>query len=350
MDDVRIRFPWMHYVNFIAVVIQFITGTNQKGDKLVQGQFSEIDSGSRPGLHYHILWRSTMSDSDFHEHLDRKYNWWNKHSRDKGDTRFLDLFLGLVMQEILALRDEWANPAIDLEVTLARIIAFFMKHMACDYPRQTFLILMHILSSKCFRVSRKTIARKWRRRKWQKSCQFVLLSDVRIIRKLRIHAFFFSELYNFFISIPSLQQQILNFEENDARLFWSVIEGFKNLTTLFLTNDVPFPIQLQTQICISSCNFVYRFENDPQLWYQMMRRKFHLVQNMDKKFRVHLIGRSHLLFILIWRIFNQSHQNRLRKIPLFMSVKLMLSRCYFYRFFPEIPIVQRFLSLPMHPK
>lgn len=347
MDPAETRrrvFTWMHYVNFIAIVIQFITGTNQKGDKRVRGPYCGNDLGNCPGLHNFLRKRSTMSDSDFRRHLTENYEWWSKHSCYHEDTRFFNFFLGPVMQEILALRDEWANPAIDLEVTLTRIIAFFMKHLACDSPRQTFLILMHILSSKCFRVSRKTIAGKWRR-KWQRN-QIDLLSDVGIIRKLRIHAFFFRELSNFFISNPSLKQQILHhFLENDARLFWSVIEGFKMLTTLFLTNDVPFPIQLQTQICISSCNFVYRFENDPQLWYQMMRRNFHLVQNMDKKFRVHLIGRSHLLFILIWRMSNLCQQNRFRKIPLFMSAKLMLTRHYFSRLLPKDPCIHRFLSM-----
>ena len=341
--DIRRVFTWMHYVNFIAIVIQFITGINQKGDKPVKRFVSGIHCGDRPGLHNYIHRRSTMSDSDFRKYLAENFEWWNRHSCDKEDTIFFNFFLGPVMQEILALRDEWANPAIDLEVTLSRIIAFFMKHLVCDSPRQTFLILMHILSSKCFRVSRKTIAGKWRR-KWQRK-QIDLLSDVGIIRKLRIHAFFFRELSNFFIANPSLKQQILNFRENDARLFWSVIEGFNMLTTLFLTNDVPFPIQLQTQICISSCNFVYRFENDPQMWYQMMRRNFHLVQNMDKKFRVHLIGRSHLLFILIWRMSHLCQQNRLRRFPLFMSVKLMLTRHQLRRLLRNDRFIDYFLSI-----
>jgi hypothetical protein len=119
------------------------------------------------------------------------------------------------------------------------------------------------------------------------------------------------------------------------------------LTTVFLTNDVPFPIQLQAQICISSCNFVYRFEKkkNDELWYLMMMRNFHLVQNMDKKFRVHLIGRSHLLVILIWRMTNLSYENRFQKIPLFMSAKLMLTRHCFSRLLPKDPCIHRFLSM-----
>jgi hypothetical protein len=291
-----------------------------------------------------------MSASDFRKYLSENYKWWSQYSSYQEDARLFDFFLGPVMQEILVLKEEWANPAIDLEVTLARIIAFFMKHLDCDSPRQIFLILMHILSSKCFYVSRKTIAKKWRK-KWKRT-QIDLLSDVEIIRKLRIQAFFFRELSNFFISNPSLKQVIFNFLKNDARLFYSISQGFKMLTTLFLTNDVPFPIQLQTQICISSCNFVYRFEKEKndKMWYQMMRRNFHLVQNMDKQIRVVLIRRSNLLFILIWRMFNQSHQNSIRRIPLSINVMLMPSRWYFYRFFPKNPIVQRFFGLPMHPE
>lgn len=286
-----------------------------------------------------------MSASDFRQHLTENYKWWSQHSCYKEDARFFDFFLGPVMQEILALRDEWANPAIDLEVTLARIIAFFMKHLMSDSPRQTFLILMHILSSKCFYVYRKTIAKKWRR-KWQRN-QIDLLSDVEIIRRLRIQAFFLRELNIFFMTYPELHQQILNFRENDARLIESIFQGFKMLTTVFLTNDVPFPIQLQAQICISSCNFVYRFEKkkNDELWYLMMMRNFHLVQNMDKKFRVHLIGRSHLLVILIWRMTNLSYENRFQKIPLFMSAKLMLTRHCFSRLLPKDPCIHRFLSM-----
>ena len=338
-------FTLIHYVNFIAIVIQIITGTNQKRDQRVNSFGSGGNCGNRPGLHHYILCRSTMSASDFRKYLSENYKWWRQHSCYKEDTRFFDFFLGPVMQEILVLRDEWANPAIDLEVTLARIIAFFMKHLECDSPRQTFLILMHILSSKCFCVSRKIIAKRWRK-KWRKT-QILRHSDVEIIRRLRIQAFFLRELSNLFISNPSLKQVILNFRENDARLFYSISEGFKMLTTLFLTNDVPFPIQQQTHICISLCNFVYRFEKEKndELWYQMMRRNFHLVQNMDKKFRVDLIGRSHLLFILIWRMFNLSHQNRFRRIPLFMSAKLMLSRYYFSRLLTKDRFIDQFLSM-----
>jgi hypothetical protein len=127
------------------------------------------------------------------------------------------------------------------------------------------------------------------------------------------------------------------------------LKKFETLTTFFLTNgDGSF--HLQDQICVSTCNLVCRIKENDSLWYQMMMRKFHLVQYMDKKFRVRLIQRSDILFILIWRMFNQSHQNRIRQIPLFMSAKLMPSRWYFYRFFPKNPNVQRFLGLPMHPE
>lgn len=38
----------------------------------------------------------------------------------------------------------------------------------------------------------------------------------------------------------------------------------------------------------------------------MMNQEFHSIQNMDRKFRVNLIGKSHFLLILIFRMVHQS--------------------------------------------
>ena len=287
-----------------------------------------------------------MSKEQFHEYLSENYHWWMSNFYKNEDARFFNFFVGVVIQEMMGLKKEWENPAIDLEVTLDRIIAFFMKHLVCDSPKQTFLILMHILASKCFNVCRKKFSTKWRKKiEWKKK------PDEHVIKfgkNLRIQAFFFKILTDFFISNPSLKQEIPNFQENDARLFSSIIEGFKMLSTLFLTNDdITFPPQLKTQICISSCNLVFRFEKkkNDELWYLMIKKNFKLVQNIDKKFRVHLIGRSHLLFILMWRLFNLCEQNRFHEIPSFMSVKSMLTRYYFHRLLPKDPFIHRFLSI-----
>ena len=327
--DVRRRFTIMHYINFIAFVLQFITGINQSEDN----EF-------HPGLQKYILYRSTMSQSEFYAFLQQNYPSWTSIYYKNEDFVFFNFFIGQVIQEILVLKGEWENPAIDLEATLTRIIAFFMKHLVCDSPKQTFLILMHILSSKCFYVPRRKITSKWRRT-WRRY-KIDLLSNSE--KNLRIQTFFFKELTNLFISNPSLKQEILNFRENDARLFGSIFKGFKMLTEFFLTNDVPF--QLQNKICVSSSNFFYRFEDNDQLWYQMIRRNFHSIQNMDKKIRVHLIKRSHILFILIWRMFYRfEKENKFTRIPLFISVKVKLSRYYFNRLFKINRFYDRFLSM-----
>jgi len=273
------------------------------------------------------------------------------------------------MCQIIQLKEEWANPAIDLEVTLSRIFDFFMEHLECDSPKKAFLILMHILSSKCLSFSWRSIVKRWRK-EWEKNrlnmfthvckarrtlideqlkTEFYADSSDKISKKLATYDFFLRIFSNVLMSNPTLQQAVLNFEKNESKIFQSICQKFETLTKFFLTNgDGSF--HLQDQICVSTCNLVCRIKENDSLWYQMMRRNFHLVENMDKKIRVHLIGRSDLLFILIWRMFNQSHQNRIRQIPLFMSAKLMPSRWYFYRFFPKNPNVQRFLGLPMHTK
>ena len=358
-----------HLVYFIVIVLQLITGNHQ-------GEFWHVWRGQRfddrpsiPRIHHYLVHRSMMEPAEFRAYMTENYNSWMTHKYQKEDRSFFNLFTRDIMCQIIQLKEEWVNPAIDLEVTLSRIIAFFMEHLECDSPKQTLLILMHILSSKCFSFSWRSIAKRWRK-KWEKNkfnmfthvykatkflidgqltTAFYVDSSDKISKNLETKAFFLRIISDVLMSNPTLQQEILNFEKNEAIMLRAMIEKFETLTKFFLTNgDGSF--HLQDQICVSTCNLVCRIEKNDSLWYQMMMRKFHLVQNMDKKFRVRLIRRSDILFILIWRIFNQSHQNRIRKIPLFMNVKLMPSRWYFYRFFPGNPNVQRFLSLPMHPK
>lgn len=335
----RRRFTLIHHINFVAVVLQFVTGTNQKSDRRKDWYGTYL--GVIPGLHTYILNRAMMSPTDFRAYLRENYEWWWQSYYKDEDKSFFNFFTKDLMEEIIQLQEEWANPAIDLETTLAKIISFFTKHLACDYPLQTLLILMNILSSKCFCFSRKTISKNWRR-KWERN-QIDLFSKDNIGTRMRIQSFLFREIVNFLILNPSLIESIRNFRENEERLFVSIYDGFKMLTNLFLTNNVPF--QQQAQICISSSNLVYRFEKNNQLWYQMIRKNFHSIQDMDKKFRVDLIKRSHFLLILIWRMFNQSRYNKCRKIPVFMSVKIMLTRLHFKKLFKVDPFIEQFLSM-----
>ena len=310
-----------------------------------------------------------MEPAEFRAYMTQNYNSWMTHEYHKEDFSFFNLFSREMMCQIIQLKEEWANPAIDLEVTLSRIFDFFIEHLECDSPMKAFLILMHILSSKCLSFSWRSIVKRWRK-EWEKrrfnmfthvykatkflidgefTTAFYVDSSDKISKNLETQAFFLRIFSHVLMSNPTLLQVVLNFEKNEAKIFQSICQKFETLTKFFL-KDGDGSFHLQAQICESTCNLVCRIKENDRLWYQMMRRNFHLVENMDKKIRVHLIGRSDLLFILIWRMFNQSHQNRIRQFPLFMSAKLMLSRWCFYRFFPENPIVQRFLGLPMHTK
>ena len=340
----RRLFTIVHYINFVAICLQFITRIRQKTDKRVNRRYCAEYMGDYPSLHGYIRNRSKMTTPEFKAYLWENYNWWTLNYYKNEDTNFFTFFTRGLMEEISQLEEEWANPAIDLEATLAKIVSFFMRHLVCESPMRTFLILMHILSSKCFYIDRKRIAKKW---KDKTNRNFFL--DTQIKKNTRIQAFFFQLLTNFVSCNPSLLPEIQNLRENDARIFDSVSVGFKVLTSLFLKKNVPsqsLPSQLQHLICESTCNLWYAVKQDSGLlWYQMINQKHHCIQNMDRKFRVNLIGKSQFLLILIFRMVHQSEFNKLERISGSMCTKLMLIRRFFRRLFPENPKVSRFLSM-----
>lgn len=309
----RRLFTIVHYANFVAVCLQFITRTRQKQDKRTQ-------IGNFPNLHSYIRNRAMMTKPEFNEYLGENYTWWKFNHYKNEDTFFFNFFTRELMEEIIQLEEEWANPAIDLEVILAKIVSFFMRHLVCESPNQTFLVQLHILSSKCFYIDRKYIAKKWDEKGNDR------FSDIQIKKKIRIQAFFYQTLVNFLIRNPSLLPEIENLQENDARIFNSISIGFKMLTTLFLKKNVQvqsLPYQLQQQMCESTCNLSYTVKHDGLLWYRMMNKKFYSIQNMDQKFRRFLIGRSHFILMLIWRMFHQSELNKMEKISRSMCAKMM---------------------------
>jgi hypothetical protein len=281
-----------------------------------------------------------MEKPNFEAYLREKYSWWMSNYYKNEDTVFFNFFTRELMQEIIQLEEEWADPTIELETTLSRIVSFFMKHLVCYSPKQTFLILMHILSSKCFYIDRKHIAKKWDEKRYDP------FSEVLIKKDIRIQSFFYQLFVNFIICNPSLLPEIEKLGENDARIFGSISVGFKMLTTLFLKKNVPsLPFQIKQNIMQSTCNFCYRVKQDRGLlWYQMISQKFYSIENMDQKFRCFLIGRSQFLFVLVWRMFQHSKLNRLERISGSMCAKLMLTRRFFHKLFPENYRISRFLS------
>jgi len=338
----RRLFTTVHYANFVAICLQFITRTRQKPDKCVNDPLGEY-MGDLPSLHGYIRNRTRMTTPEFKAYLWENYRWWTSNYYKNEDISLFNFFTRGLMEEISQLEEEWANPAIDLEATLTKIVSFFMRHLVCESPMRTFLILMHILSSKCFYINRKRIAIKWKDIPYRN-----FFEDTEIKKNTRIQAFFFQLLTNFFSCNPSLLPEIQNLRENDARIFDSVSIGFKMLTTLFLKKNVPsqsLPFQFQHQICESTCNLWYAAKQDGGLlWYQMMDQTIHSIQNMDQKFRVKLIRMSHFQLMLIWRIFQQSKLNKLERISISLCAKLMLTRRFFHKLFPENPKISRFLS------
>jgi len=278
-----------------------------------------------------------MEKPNFEAYLREKYSWWKSNYYENEDTAFFNFFTRELMQEIIQLEEEWANPAIELETTLSRIISFFMKYLVCYSPKQTFLILMHILSSKCFYIDRKHIAKKWDEKRYDP------FSEVLIKKDIRIQSFFYQLFVNFIICNPSLLPEIENLGENDARIFGSISVGFKMLTTLFLKNNVPYPslsCQIQQQICESSCNLWYEMNQDNLLWYRMINQKFNSIQNMHPKFRRFLIGRSHFTLFLVLKLFHQ-----VRRIPSSFSAKLMLTMGFFKKLVKPNHQIKRFLNI-----
>jgi len=332
-------FGFVHCENAVAICLQFITRTWKKPDKHVYSPWCGTYMGNYPNLHDYIRNRAMMTKPEFEAYLLEKYKWWMSNYYKNEDRFFFNFFTKELMQEIIQLEEEWANPAIDLEATLAKIISFFMKHLEGNYhPKQTFVILMYILSSKCFYINRRSISKKW---KDKLGCDFFL--DTQINRNMRTQAFFFQSLVNFMTCNPSLLPIIQNFRENDARIFNSVSNGFKMLTTLFLKNNVPYPslsCQIQQQICESSCNLLYGMNQDTLLWYRMINQKFHSIQNMHPKFRRFLIGRSHFTLFLVLKLFHQ-----VRRIPSSFSAKLMLTMGFFKKLVKPNHQIKRFLNI-----
>ena len=306
----------------VHICLQLITRIQQKLDKRVYSPYCGTYMGDCPNLYNYIRNRSIMTKIEFEAYLCEKYTWWVSNFYKNEDTTFFDFFTREIMQEITQLEEEWANSAIDLEVYLTKIISFFMKHLECESPMQIFLIQMHILSSKCFYIDRKRIAKKW---KYQKGSD--LFENVEIKKKIKIQAFLFQSIVNFLTINPELLPEIKNLRENDAQIFDSIIIGFKMLTTLFLKKNFKSPNVshlLQNKICISTCNFAYEYNRDAFLWYQMLNKRFHAIQNMNPKFRRFIIMRSQFCMILIWRMYNYSKFNRIPRLQQFMYSKLML--------------------------
>ena len=330
----------VHFMNFVSFCLQFITNTNNKKTREAYKKYSREVLGLYPNIHQYIIHRTMMEKPDFIAYLRENHKWWLVNHYKNEDWTFFDCFTKDIIQELIQLKEEYANPEIQIEITLGRIISFLTCHLAPDTPKKIFFLFLQCLSSKCFHFDRKGCGKKWKSKK-----ETYLLDYLKENEKyIRIQSFFFANL----VGLPTLSQEIENLRENDVRMFDAITIGFKLMTTLFLKKNIPFDkicLPIQQQICESTSSLMYSISRDTLIGYQVLQ-KFYLVQNMHPKFRRFLIGKGNFLFFLVWRLFNLNEYNKLRRIPNLVVAKLMMTKGFLQKFDKSIPHIKRFLSIP----
>ena len=106
-----------------------------------------------------------MEKPDFIAYLRENHKWWLVNHYKNEDWTFFDCFTKDIIQELIQLREEYANPEIQIEITLRRIISFLTCHLAPDTPKKNFFLFLQCLSSKCFHFDRKGCGKKWKSKK-----------------------------------------------------------------------------------------------------------------------------------------------------------------------------------------
>lgn len=260
------------------------------------------------------------------------------------DIHFWNLFTEEIVCELLQLREEYANPEIQLEISLDRTLSFFVKHLKCETPNQVFLLFFQCLSSKCFYFNRKRIGKKWN----QKNDGYMLQTLKRNEDNLRIQSFFYRKLVDLIISIPSFQKETrlsLNLDTSlKQKQEFEALKGFIQITRIFLErkiSDEIVSLPIQQQICETTSFLLYSCVKDPRFMKQLIR-KFHLIHRSVRRF---LIGTSHITLVLAWRMFHMDRINKLKRIPNSFVSKLMMTIGIFPEFIPNNHFTRRFLSL-----
>ena len=334
----------VHFMNFVSFCLQFITNTNNKKTREVYKRYSLEVLGLYPNIHQYIIHRTMMEKPDFIAYLRENHKRWLVNHYKNEDWTFFDCFTKDIIQELIQLREEYANPEIQIEITLRRIISFLTCHLAPDTPKKNFFLFLQCLSSKCFHFDRKGCGKKWKSKK-----ETYLLDCLRDNAKnIEVQCFFFTQLVGLLTFYPTLTQKIENLRENDARMFDAMSIGFKLMTTLFLKKNIPFDrisMPIQQQICESTSSLLYLISKDALIGYQILR-KFQKFQNIHPKFRRFLIGRSYFGFILVWRLFHQDEQNKIRRIPNSFVAKSMMTKGFLPLISRQTPQhIKRFLSI-----
>ena len=277
-----------------------------------------------------------MTEEEFSAFLEEVYKYWKNHFYCSQDKTIFQFFTKELIQGIIQLQKEWVNPAIDLQVKLARIISFFANHLACDTPKRNFLLLLNCLCAKALYFDRKLVSK-------QKNPE--RLHDLLEVNKenIRVQSFFLKYMVNLLNAHPALREEIKQLYGNNAVMFESAETGFKLLTNLFLNQKIPEEIvslSIQQQICESTSFLIFLHLQDPRLAKQVIQK----FRSAHPRFRHFLIRRSHLTLVLVWRMFH------IDRIPNSFVTKLMMTIGVFPEFVPSNYFTRKFLSLRIHPK
>ena len=277
-----------------------------------------------------ILCRTTMSKPELDAYL-----------KSIGeDINFWNLFTDEIVCELLQLREEYANPEIQLEISLDRTLSFFMKHFKYETLNQVFLLFFQCLSSKCFYFNRKRIGKKWN----QKNDGYMLQTLKRNEDNLRIQSFFYRKLVDLIISTPSFLNLDTSWKQKQE---FEALKGFILITRIFLYREIPDEIvslPIQQQICETTSFLLISCLKDPRFVKHLIQ-KFQLIH---RSVRTHFIRTSNFGLVLVFRLFRRDAINKLKRIPNSFVSKLMMTIGIFPEFVPSNHFTRKFLSLPMH--
>jgi hypothetical protein len=330
-------------MNFVSFCLQFITKNCIKKGRTTFKRFSRDILGVHPSVHEYIINRTMMEKSDFISYLQKNYKWWFENHYRYEDKTFFNCFTKDIIQELIQLREEFTNPEIKIEITLEKILSFFMSNVDCNTPKQIFILFLYCLSSKCFYFDRKGFGKKWKSKK-ETFLLYYLKDNVKYIG---IQSFFFTKMVKLITFYPSLLQEIVNLRENDARMYNAMEIGFKLLTTLFVNKNIPsnsISLPIQKEICESTSCLLYSFHKDFLFGYKVLQ-KFYPVEIMHPKFRSFLIRTSYFRYILIWRLFHRDGLNKIDRVPNLLVSKIMMTNFFLPSIFCPTRNMKHFLSI-----
>jgi hypothetical protein len=306
-----------HFFNLIATHIAIITRTEcapKKGIHSFDRQHKKIEK--KPGIHDYIISRSTMSEDDFVEHLNKFYVFSFIFKFESEDSDFFDYYKkpGLI-EELSLMQKMYANQEIELEIKLSEIARFLISDLDCSTHFKKLLLYLQILSSKFFSFNRKSVGKKWSHNKEKNVSLHNYLKLYE--HEIKIQSFFFKLLVDLINSQPNFKQKIECFCQNESRMWDGIYVGFNLISKLFLYRDIPASIvcvNTQKQICESTLTLCYAFAKN---WFEEYKifKTFYPMQNIPPKFRRFLISRSNFGLMLVWRLFNRDNLNKLKKIP-----------------------------------